>query len=295
MKGIRYIVLLSAATMLIVPRAIGQPRITSKVNISPEAKLTDQEKESISLSAGQILIHVNKAREALKVKDISRAKEQVEKGLALANIIKTALPTFDVETQVTAGKLHYEDKDKVQPSLVTLHEELNAVALLEPVRTSKKEADQTEAAIQHRPVAANVEMRESRAQLDINLALAGLEKAKQALAENKIDEADHALAVIQTGVVFEYIVADLPLERASTNLLIAREAIKEHKQEEAKAALQVAFDSLSEYAASSDAPHAKEVSDLKNEVQNLASGDLDNTSAQEAVTKCWQKIATWSE
>ncbi len=295
MKHIRYIALLTATTILITPSVLGQPRITSKVNISPEVKLTDQEKESISLSAGQILIHVDKARQALKIKDVSRAKEQVEKGLTLANIIKTALPTFDVETQVTAGKLRYEDKDQVQPSLVTLHEELNAVALLEPVRTSKKEADQAEATSQHRPVAANVEMRESRAQLDINLALAGLEKAKQALAEDKLGEADQALAIIQTGVVFEYIVADLPLERASTNLLIAREAIKQHKEEEAKAALQVASDSLSEYAASSDAPHAKEVSDLKNEVQNLASGNLDNTSAQEAITKCWQKIATWSE
>jgi hypothetical protein len=282
-------------TILITPCAMGQSRITSKINISPEVKLTDQEKESISLSAGQILIHVNKAREALKVKDINRAKEQVEKGLTLTNIIKAAMPTFDVETQVTAGKLHYEDKDKVKPSLVTLHEELNAVALLESVRTSKKEAEQVEAGIQHRPVAANVEMRESRAQLDINLALAGLEKAKQALADNKIDQADHALAIIQTGVLFEYIVADLPLERASTNLLIAREAIKEHKEEEAKVALQVASDSLSEYAASLDAPHAKEVSELKNEVQNLASGNLDDTSAQEAITKYWQKIATWSE
>ncbi len=94
----------------------------------------------------------------------------------------------------------------------SLHEELNTVALLEPVRTSKKEAEHAEAATQHRPVAANVEMRESRAQLDINLALAGLEKAKQALADNKIEEANHALSIIQTGVVFEYIIADLPLE-----------------------------------------------------------------------------------
>ena len=238
---------------------------------------------------------MNRAREALKVKDINHAKEQVEKGLNLANIIKAALPTVDVETQVTAGKLHYEDKDKVQPSLVTLHEELNAVALLEPVRTSKKEAEQTEAAIRHRPFTANVEMRESLAQLDINLALEGLNKAKQALTDNKIDEADQVLAIIQTGVVFEYIVADLPLERATTNLLIAREAIKQHKEEEAKAALQVASDSLSEYAANSDAPHAKEVNDLKNELQMMVSGNLDHTSAQETITKCWQKIAKWSE
>jgi len=291
----KYTALLTATTILITPGALGQPRITSKVNISPEVKLTDQEKESISLSAGQILIHVNKARQALKTKEMGRAKEQVEKALTLANIIKTALPTFDVETEVTAGKLHYEDNDKLQPSLVTLHEELNAVALLEPVRISKKEADQAEAASQHRPVAANVEVRESRAQLDINLALAGLGKAKQALADNKADEADRALAIIQTGVVFEYIVADLPLERASTNLLIAREAIKQHNEEEAKAALRVASDSLSEYAANAEAPHSKEVSDLKNELQSLASGTMDNTSAQEAITKCWQKMATWSE
>lgn len=53
MKCLRYIAILSAVTMSIAPGAIGQPRITSKVIISPEVKLTDQEKKAFRYQPGK--------------------------------------------------------------------------------------------------------------------------------------------------------------------------------------------------------------------------------------------------
>lgn len=272
-----------------------EPRISSVVDAKPDFTLTAQERESLSLSAGQLLIHVDRARDALHTNDQAKAKQEIDKALTLARILKTTLPTFTVKTKVNAGTLHYEDDAKVQPPLVTLHEELNTVAILKPIRTAKKEQEKKDAVAQGRPVAADIELRESRAQLNVDLALLGLESAQRALSENKVTIADGALSAVQTGVVLEHVVADLPLEKARLNLFLARQATKSHNNQEATTALKVAADALEEYEKMAGSNREKEILALRREIQALTQSGQSEPVSAEAINKWWQTIASWAE
>lgn len=228
--------------------AMADPKIISTVDVQPESTLTSQEKESISLSAGQLLIHVDRAWEDLRIKKSDAASEEVDKAIKLGKIIKAVLPTYDIKTDIKAGDLVYEDQAKVQIPLVTIHEELNTVEILKPIRTAKREAYKKATGSQNRAVTADIEMRDTKAQLDVDSALTGLDQAQKALASKKWDDAETALKEIEGDIVFEYVVTDMPLEKAQANLLLARKALKEGKPVQAKVELRAAADALEQYS-----------------------------------------------
>ncbi len=95
--------------------------------------------------------------------------------------------------------------------------------------------------------------------------------------------------------MFEYIVADLPLEKAQANLLLARKAFKENKPTQAKVELQAAADALEQYSKTAGSNREKEVADLREEIQSLCSRECDAQTSEQTITKCWHKLATWSE
>jgi hypothetical protein len=289
------LVLASILSLATSSQAYAEPRISSVVDAKPDFLLTAQERESLSLSAGQLLIHVDRARDALHLNDQTRAKQEVDKALTLARILKTTLPTFTVKTKVDAGTLHYEDDAKVQPPLVTLHEELNTVAILKPIRNAKKEQEKKDAITQGRPLAADIELRESRAQLNVDLALVGLEAAQRALSENKTNVAEGALTAVQTGVVFEHVVADLPLERARLNLFLARQAVKSHNSQEVTTTLNVAVDALEEYEKMAGSMREKEIAALRKEIEALTRSGQGQAVSEDTINKWWQTIASWAE
>lgn len=294
-RKIEALALASIVSLVGSTRAYAEPRISSIVDAKPDFVLTAQERESLSLSAGQLLIHVDRARDALHTNDQAKAKQEIEKALTLARIMKSTLPTFTVKTKVNAGTLHYEDDAKVQPPLVTLHEELNTVAILKPIRTAKKEQEKKDAVAQGRPVAADIELRETRAQLNVDLALVGLESAQRALADNKTSVAEGALTAVQTGVVFEHVVADLPLEKARLNLFLARQAARSHNTQELTTALKVTADALEEYEKMAGSNREKEIAALRKEIQSLTQAGQSETISEEAINKWWQTIASWAE
>lgn len=271
--------------------ATAVPRITSDVNVTPITKLTPQELESVSFSAGRLLIHVNRAREAINAKDSTLAKGNINQAMKLGEIIKSVLPRYQVRTTVKAGELEYSNESKVQPPLVTLHEELDTVAILKPVRAAKQVEERKAAAVEDRPVAADIKMKESRAQLDVDLAMGGLKLASRALDDNDFRKADAALARIQTGVLFEYFVADLPLARAQANLMLARQALHDKRSEEAKVALDHATRALEEYGKELPGKdQQKQIDSYIQELKNLPTAKEDTTKAEEKLSELWQKI-----
>ncbi len=294
-RNIEALALASIVSLLGSTGAYAEPRISSIVDAKPDFVLTTQERESLSLSAGQLLIHVDRARDALRTNDQGKAKQEIDKALTLARILKATLPTFTVKTKVNAGTLHYEDDAKVQPPLVTLHEELNTVAILKPIRTAKKEQEKKDAVAQGRPVAADIELRETRAQLNVDLSLIGLETAQRALSENKANVAESALTAVQTGVVFEHVVADLPLEKARLNLFLARQAAKSHNSQELTTALKVTADALEEYEKMAGSNREQEIVALRKEIQALTQSGQSEPVSEEAINKWWQTIASWAE
>ncbi|MBX9695501.1 MAG: YfdX family protein [Cyanobacteria bacterium] len=271
---------------------VAAPKISSEVSAVPHSTLSPQEEESVSLAADRLLIHTNLARIALKGKDVGKAKKEVDQALVLGRMIKHVMPTYAVNTKLSAGSHKYTHQEKVQPLLVTVHEELTTETVLEPVYAAKGELSK-KGASGH--VTADVNLHSTTAQLDANFALMSLERAKKAISENKLDVANTALRGIQSSVILHYFVTDLPLQKAQTNLMIARELIKSGKVEEGKAALKVATDSLSDYEKTVNTKSAKASADLRKEIDKLSSSlqPKDNKASQDAITKMWQTVSGW--
>ncbi len=296
MKKYTYPALLPIIALAATTAAMAEPKITSTIDVKPESTLTNEEKESISMSAGQLLIHVDRARTDLKTKNTEGATIEIDKALKLGKIIKSVLPIYDIKTEIKAGDQQYTDEAKVQMPLVTLHEELNTVEILKPIRVAKREAFKKTTGAPSHPVTADVELRDTKAQLDVDSAMSGLEKAQEALADRKLEETDAALKDIEGDIVFEYVVAEMPVERAQANLLLARKALKENKTTQAKVELQAASDALEQYSKIAGSNREKEIADLRKEIQTLCSQNCSpSTTSEETITKCWHKLASWSE
>ena len=104
---------LSAAALMALTltlNANAAPKITSKVAVNPIKTLTPAEAESLSLAAGKLLNHTDQARLELKAHDLNKAKQDVEKALTLANIVKESVPDFNVKTEIAAGYRKYVDE-----------------------------------------------------------------------------------------------------------------------------------------------------------------------------------------
>jgi hypothetical protein len=278
--------------------ASAAPKITSKVAVSPIQALTPKEAESLSLAAGKLLNHTDKARIELKAHDVEKAKQDVEKALTLANIVRDGVPAFNVKTEIAAGDKKYVDETQVKAWLVPLHEELNAVKVLEPIRAAKKDANEARnkaAKDAGQPQPDQLEVRSTLALLDDHLALIGLEKAQKALNEKKAEEADKALAELQSdGVVFNYLVAEVPLSRVQANLMNARASVKENHMTEAKAALATASTSLGDYAKTASTQHKAAAEKMQGEIKQLSSSLNTNLSkSEDTISKWWHQVAGW--
>ena len=279
--------------------AYAASKISSNVVVSPIHALTPAESESLSLAAGKLLDHTDKARVALKAHEVEKAKQNVEKALVLANIVKDAVPACNVKTEIASGARKYVDEAKVRAWLVPLHEELNAVKVLEPIRAAKKDANEARnkaAKDSGAPQPEQLEIRSTLALLDDHLALIGLEKARKALNENKPEEADKALAALQSdGVVFNYVVAEVPLNEIQANLINARASVKENHMAEAKSALAQASASLANYAKTASAAHKAAAEKMQNEIKQLsASLNANLSKSQSAIDKWWHQVTGWS-
>ena len=295
MRKFTYPALLPILALATATAAMAEPKITATVDVKPETTLTSEEKESVSLSAGQLLIHVDRARTDLKIKNTEAAGTEIEKAIKLGKIIKSVLPMYDIKTEIKSSGDDYIDEAKVQMPLVTLHEELNTVEILKPIRVAKREAFKKITGVQSHGMTADVELRDTKAQLDVDSALTGLEQAQKSIAAKKWDDADTALKDIEGDIVFEYVVAEMPLERAQANLLLARKAIKENRITQAKVELKAASDALEQYSKTAGSNREQDIASLRKDIQNLCSEECDTRTSEETITKCWNKLASWSE
>lgn len=273
--------------------AMAIPAITTTIDVTPESTLTDQEQESLSIAAGRLLIHVDQARQDLKSKKAMDAKKEIEKAITLGEIIKSVLPTYTVKTEVKSSNHDYVDQSKVKPLLVTIVDQFSEWSLLEPVRVAKRTGhDQTPA----QTTPADVLLQESRAQLDVGMALTALQQAQTALEQNKTETADIALRKLETDIDFEYVAANIPLSKAQTDLMLAKKAMQQSKWDTAKIALKKAADALEEYTKTAGSNVSAEATKLRQEIESVAENLQSNAKfAEESTGKWWQKIAGWQQ
>jgi hypothetical protein len=272
-------------------RAAG--RITAEVETKPGVKLSAEESRALSLSAAQILKHVDQARSAIGKKDFKAAGQNIDQGLVLVKIINQTVPTFKVETMIKAGTMTYVDNEDSKPAIVPVYEELQKVAVMAPIEAAKKAA-QKDAAAAGVPVAVDVQLVHTRTDLNVALAEAGLRAAKDALQKEDGKTADSALAAIQTGVIFGYTKVDLPLEKVRENLMLAKALVDAGKAKEARAALEVTGDALEEYEKSAGQNRAKDAKGLRAEVEKLSKDiEANSAGASEKIMDWWDQVRKW--
>ena len=273
-------------------------RITSTIDAEPTAKLTAEESQAVSVAAGRILKHVNEARVALEDKKKKSALEHIEKGLTLVRIIEHAMPPIKVKADIQAGDISYHHEEEAHQALIPIFEELDQVDIIGPAARVKREKSQASGQKRTEPLAvtyAGVEF----TSLDLDLALAkrNLGRAQKALKDNRFDDADSALATIQSrGVIFGLVEDYLPLREAADNLKLAEDDMKRGQPQEAKAALQIASNALKDYEKTAGENRSKEVKKLHEEIDDLT-GKIEQQQDQEGVAKkitsWWDRVIKW--
>jgi hypothetical protein len=266
------------------------PRIVADIQTQPQTQLTGEERQALSQAAARLLLHVDKARQALTDNDKQEAEKQIKKGMTLARIIDRTAPVSQVSATIRAGDLVYEDQDTVKTTMIPIYTELGEVSVLGPVQVAKQQASKSQAT--RVPVVQDVELRHTAVTLDVGVAKHHLKAARAALRDEQPQAADQALAAIQTaGVNFSYAEVDLPLMRARENLTLAKQMVTQQRPEAARAALREAAQALSTYGKQADGSQASQVQTLRQQITELSKNlDKDSSGAADQISHLWNQV-----
>ncbi len=266
-----------------------EPRIEASVDIQPTARLSADEKVSLSVAAGQILNHVNKAREALSDNNRTFAQQNVNKAITLAETIQTAIPDVKVSTEIKTEKKDYKHTEMVKPLVVPVYEELNLLTLFEPVKRARKEEK-----IRKGGLVSDVDVLVSRALLDVGYSQKMLKRAKLSLDQGNPKVASGYLGDIQSNVILEQVAADFPLNEAQTNMLLAKGALEDKRYDAARSYLEKASDALERFARSAGENTQKAVGDMRAEIKSMANNLAQKDEvAREKITTWWDNLSGW--
>ncbi|NOY70796.1 MAG: hypothetical protein GXP14_00215 [Gammaproteobacteria bacterium] len=315
LKPLSIAVLATALLVSLPTHAVDKARITASTDVKPVTILSAQESQALSLAAGRILLHTDKARLAIAREDKSAALNEIDQGLTLVNVIQNAMPKYKVTTKIEAGDITYNADDKVSKNFVAIFDEQYIEDVTEPVIQSKKKAQARNTAKpgdgkitakegEKKTIAPleNFTMwRHSSMRLNITLAADALNLAKIELNKGKNHYADSALALLQSnGVVFELHEMEMPLVEAADNLKLAELEISEGKSEEARITLKLASDDLKKYERITGENRAKEVRKLHQKIDNLSEslekGDGSKSTleaAKKEIASYWNRVRKW--
>jgi len=268
-----------------------QPRITADIKSQPQVQLTGEEKQALSQAGARLLLHVDKARQALAYKDKEEALNQINKGLTLARIIDRTAPACQVNATIKAGDLVYQDQSMEKMLDIPIYSELGQVSILAPIEAAKRDSAQ-KSQLTGIPVVQDVELQHTAVTLDARMSKRQLKAAKTMLDNDQPEPADQALAAIQTsGVSFTYAETDLPLIRARENLTLAKDLLTQQRPEAARTALHEAAHALSSYGRQVDETRASQVKSLRQQITEL-SQNLENNQAgaAERISHLWDQV-----
>ena len=270
-----------------------EPRIQAEVNVQPAVLVSDEERRATYLAAGRVLKHVDQARSALSTENREEAKQHIDQSILLTDIIRASLPIYDVTARISAGELVYEDREQVRDIVVPIFDELERAAILSPVKNALSDAHET--ASEGASTVVDVELIQTRAELDIEAAHTHLDAALVAVENRQFEEADKLLAAIQTSVRLTRVEIDLPLERARSNLMLARDRGDDGRHEDAQFALRVAMDALADYETTAQDSRKAEVASLREEMAGVeANLPSDARQVREKIDAWWDILSEWS-
>ncbi len=312
-KQLNVVLLATLFVMGAAAQAGDTPRITANTDIKPVTTLSADEYRAVSLAAGRILLHTDKAREAIARKDKKTALKEINQGLTLVKLIERTLPKYKVTTEIKSGDTVYRSEEEVSDDYVPVFNEQYIEDVVVPVVQAKKKSHMAARMKQRKhaakmgrkkfsPVAEEFSMwRRSSMKLNVTLAADALALAKTELDKDKADAADAALGVLQSeGVIFEFDEVELPLLEAADNLKLAELEISEGKGAAARATLKLASDDLKKYEQITGESRAKEVRELHHKIDKLIdslasknhpSGELEKVKKE--IESYWEHVVKW--
>ena len=272
-------------------------RIKAEMDIKPLVTLTSEESKALSLAAGRILLHVDNARMEMTNKDKTAALNEIEQGLTLVKVVSKALPKYKISTSIMGDGVEYNADEVVSDRYVPVFNEQYIEDVVAPVVQAKKGKSHG----YHSKSQGNLPYyedfavwRQSTMKLDIVLAGNTLALAKDELNKGNQDNADVALAVLQTeAVVFEFIEAELPLTEAADELKLAQLEVKQGNVVQAQETLKRASEDLKVYEELAGDTRAREVRNLKNEIDDMAKSLDKDGHSEDALKKAGKKIASY--
>ena len=240
-------------------------------------------REDLSTLAGNMLKETNQARTAIKSGNLEVAQEHVTR--AEADLQK-------VEARAKGS------------TMIPVYHEFVSVSILGPVQTeqavrrtnaqSSSSKPNGQAKAEKKPVVHEVTGIYTSVVVNTTVAKENLAAAKTALSRGDLLTADSALADVQEGVQIRSTKADMPLEEARQNLILARARARNRNYQESQAALRAASDALSR-CAQGGGPHANEARAMEQEIytynQDLRQNHVD---AIAKINKWWNTVADWS-
>ncbi len=266
-----------------VTRAAASSRISSDIKITPQATLTSDERDAISIAASRAFRHIHKARQEIRRKESKPALKNVQQALTLAKIIDNTVPELKVDATIKSGDVTYHDQDNVRQVLIPLYTEEDE--FFDASSSRDKSAKRTTIKNQNTLSALPTRFEEASLFFDVREAKNLLEDAVSRLKKNDLKGADQALAGIQDAVVYVHDEVNLPLQRARKSLLEASKLTASERFNEAESYLHRAMGALESYEAEITGDAAKKTQSLINSIQAL-SGKIaqDKADAQNRIS-----------
>jgi hypothetical protein len=191
--------------------AADTPKIVSEFDVKQDQSLTEAEWDAMSQAAAYVIIHTHQASDYIQKKNTNMALQEVKDALNLIAIIENTMPTYTIDSKINAGDKTHENKYTIRPSEVIIYDEFGEFSILEHVKREKVKRLRENTGKRHTDNISDLGLYDIISILDVTLAKADLENAKQDLELKNLDEADQFLSDVQDGVRFEVDVSDIKM------------------------------------------------------------------------------------
>lgn len=272
-------------------KVLAADKITSDVKITPQGTLTPNERRAISIAAGRMFHHIDKARREIERKNPKEALANAKQALTLVKIIDNAVPDLQVNATIKSGALTYTDTDRVKEVLVPIYKEEDEFV---DATSSGKSGKRTVVKRSSGRPTFGAGFQETEMFFDVHEAKSLLEKAISNLDKKDMNRADQVLGKIQDAVVLVQEEADLPLERAQMNLLEASRLAAADRFKEAEGFLNRTVGALEKYQADVGGEAAEKARALITSIRSLSGKlDQDKAGAQQKLSGFVTELSSW--
>jgi hypothetical protein len=254
-----------------------------------EGELSAEDFRQVSLLSSRVVLHLNEAVRSLNDSRSDEVRAQLEKGLALINVVRRLLPSTEVTTivQDAQGKEVYRYVEHVQDDRVPLHEGLVAVEVVEPISDAKRDA----AAVKGVRL-ADADLLHTSVLVDLDYVERKLKRALEFLKDKPDDALAQLLLAQSAGISFSVNKQDNPLIAAQLALQLAERMVAQNRPEAAKANLEQAKYQLDLYRGLVAEGDQENVRKLAADITKLQ-GNIEKAGAGGDIREFWHRITQW--